>query len=212
MTNETLSKIAYRELKNRILAGVYPPGERLLLNDVSKSLNISMTPLKDAFSRLEYDGLVETIPRRGTFVTKLSNEDFKNFIEIRIALETFAMDLYYKRDGVDHVGIKDLEEINRKVEESIQNHNKTNFILSDMEFHSQMISLGGNTRLKDMFSRFPLSNFIVLMGTDITEEEGSSVIQQHKAIIESLKKKNNLEETKQLIIKNITTLHDKLQV
>ncbi len=210
MTNETLSKVAYKELKKQILAGVYKPGERLLLDTVSKALNISMTPLKDAFSKLEYDGLVETIPRKGAFVTKLSKTDFQDFIEIRIALETFAIELFYKKGNHNIVGIQELEEINRNVAKTIEDEDKTGFILADMEFHQKMVSLAGNSRLTDMFSRFPLSNFIVLMGNEMTKEEGRKVISQHEAIIQSLKNMNNLEETKQYVLDNITGLHEKL--
>jgi DNA-binding GntR family transcriptional regulator len=87
MSNQTLGEVVYLSLKEWMIKGKLRPGQRLMYDYLSEELNVSQAPIKEAFLRLEKEGLVEIIPRRGTFVKYLTEKDIIEFYEIREVLE-----------------------------------------------------------------------------------------------------------------------------
>jgi len=211
MKTDTLSEIVYKELKQRILSGEYQPGERLLIEKISNKLEVSMTPLKDAFRLLEQEGLVTNIPRKGTFVTKLSDQDVLEYCMIRLSLESLGVDTICSRDVAPLPGqIKDLEDLNKKVELALKKQNKRDFIIYDIKFHKEIAALSGNNKLVEMLSMYPLNNFLVLMGGGILNTQDiTETVSQHSKIIDALQKKDAVA-AKQLLKENILILHQNL--
>ncbi|MDD4083459.1 MAG: GntR family transcriptional regulator [Sphaerochaetaceae bacterium] len=211
MKTDTLSEIVYKELKQRILSGEYQPGERLLIEKISNKLEVSMTPLKDAFRLLEQEGLVTNIPRKGTFVTKLSDQDVLEYCMIRLSLESLGVDTICSRDVAPLPGqIKDLEDLNKKVELALKKQNKKDFIIYDIKFHKEIAALSGNNKLVEMLSMYPLNNFLVLMGGGILNTQDiTETVSQHSKIIDALQKKDAVA-AKQLLKENILILHQNL--
>lgn len=211
INNDTLSEIAYKRIKQDILTGVYAPKERLLIEKVSEKLGVSMTPLKDAFRILEKEGLVQNIPRRGTFVTEISDKDIIEFCQIRLALESLAIDLTIKHGfDIPKSEINELRAINKKVAKALKNKDKKDFITFDIQFHLKIVSFSKNTNLEKMLEHFPLSNFLVVMGGGImSSDDGEQIVAQHEHIIEALENKDK-GVIKELIEKNIFTFHSQL--
>lgn len=207
----TLGEIAYKQLKSDILSGVYKPGERLKIKEVSERLDISMTPIKNTFMMLENEGLVKSIPHRGTFVTQLSKRDVIEYCRIRFSLESLAVDLICEQEEpVPPAKIKELYDLNEKIEKALHNREKKDFVLFDIQFHHLMTNLSGNLRLVEMLSMYPLSNFLVLMGANNLEEGVcEDVIEEHKQIIEALIVKDG-EGMKRLLKENIFSPHMRL--
>jgi DNA-binding GntR family transcriptional regulator len=86
----------YDLLRKRIVACEpgYAPGAQLNMTQLAAELKISITPIKDAIRRLQADGLVETKPRQGIFVSTMSNEDLEHLVAVRRGLEVLAADLF----------------------------------------------------------------------------------------------------------------------
>jgi len=201
--NETLSERVFTELKNDILSGFYAPGERLLYEKVSERLGVSMTPLKDALRKLEQEGLVNNIARRGTFVTQLSKRDIVEYCQIRMSLESLAVDIICSEGLVEESDIKTLKEINDQISKAIKRKAPKECIISDIQFHLKIVSMSNNLRLIEMLNQFPLSNFLVFMGRgDKTIENGEMILEDHKKIIEALENKD-CWQIKQVLEKNI---------
>ncbi|MEV6123330.1 GntR family transcriptional regulator [Streptomyces sp. NPDC052077] len=78
------------ELRQRIIDGVYPPGTRLIETDLAARLGVSRVPVREAMRALESEGFVETVPRRGTVVVELSEQDVEELFDVREALEVLA--------------------------------------------------------------------------------------------------------------------------
>jgi DNA-binding FadR family transcriptional regulator len=78
---------AAEALRNAIIAGDIKPGERLLEHKLAARLGIGQPTLREAFKELEYQGFLRKGPQRGTYVTKLSKDDFRKILEVRLALE-----------------------------------------------------------------------------------------------------------------------------
>jgi DNA-binding GntR family transcriptional regulator len=83
----------YRELRKQILGGELKPAQQLRQDDIAALFGVSKIPVREALKQLEADGLVEFKPRRGAFVVELSESDILEVQEIRIALETRALEL-----------------------------------------------------------------------------------------------------------------------
>lgn len=78
------------ELRQRIIDDVYPPGTRLIENDLASQLGVSRVPVREALRALESEGFVKTIPRRGAVVVELSARDVEELFDVREALEVLA--------------------------------------------------------------------------------------------------------------------------
>jgi len=86
-----MSEVALAEVQAAILAGHFAPGEPLLLEPLAASLDMSVSPVREALRRLEQLGFVEHTPRRGSRVSRLSAGELADVFEVRLALETIAV-------------------------------------------------------------------------------------------------------------------------
>lgn len=84
---ELLRDQIYQTIKRDILRGVYQPGEQLSANQLAKRYKLSSTPVREALNALEQEGFIETIPRVGFFVARITIKDIRDMFEYRIILE-----------------------------------------------------------------------------------------------------------------------------
>ncbi len=87
----SLVELIVGRLRQQILAGALAPGERLIEEQITSRFGISRAPLREALRLLAQQGLVEHLPRRGTRVTTLSDQDAAELFELRDVLERFAL-------------------------------------------------------------------------------------------------------------------------
>lgn len=141
----------YDSLRQAILTGVFPPGDRLQIEDISMKLGVSLTPVRHAIQQLSAEGLIVIHPRSGTYVAELSPEDVRETSQIRCALECLAVELACARITVDELdqihGV--LRELAREVStgEDRKRHESDN-----REFHMLIVKASGNQRLVEMYS------------------------------------------------------------
>ena len=90
-TDRTLADRAYAAIYGAIINGDFGPGERLRIEDLSASLRISPTPIREALNRLEAAGLAEHEPHRGSRVSRVSASEFRELYELRLILEPLAV-------------------------------------------------------------------------------------------------------------------------
>lgn len=86
----TVGDLAYMRLKQAIVAGQFKPSERLVESAVAARLQVSRTPLREAFTLLEREGLLERLPRGGMIVPPFSATEIEELYDIRAALESLA--------------------------------------------------------------------------------------------------------------------------
>lgn len=102
---------AYLYLKDLILSGEYKPGDRLIEREVASQLNISRTPIREALFRLESQGFVKTVPRKGVIVSNISEEEVIEVFTILSSLEVLAARLAAQKMDDTLIG-----EFNEKIE------------------------------------------------------------------------------------------------
>ena len=94
---QPLREIVCEVLRDAIRGGVLKPGEWLKENDLADELLVSRTPVREAIRKLEQEGYVVTVPRRGAYVASVSIRDINEIFEIRAALEVLACELAAER-------------------------------------------------------------------------------------------------------------------
>ena len=86
-----LRDVVYNTLRQAILTGELQPGERLMEIALANRLGVSRTPVREAIRKLELDGLVVMMPRRGAHVAQITEKDLNEVLEVRIGLEEMAV-------------------------------------------------------------------------------------------------------------------------
>lgn len=150
----TLADRVYENLRADILSNRLAPESPLQEAAIAKALEVSRGPVREALRRLEAEGLVSLIPRRGAVVSSLSREEFLDAYRVREALETLAMRLATPR-----VGSEDLAELERLHNSMIQHAEAEDldaFFLANAAFHALIVERSGNRQLRQFYQ--PLVN------------------------------------------------------
>lgn len=144
----TLSERLYLVLREKILAGEYPPGYHLKEVLIAKDFNISPTPVREAIRRLTQEGLIQTQRYRGSVVTSYNVEDFLHLYQIREIIELPAARL-----AIHHATDKNISELEGVVEDSEQamaDDDNASLLLLDLIFHEHLVRSSGNPLLSDI--------------------------------------------------------------
>ena len=110
-----LRDVVFNTLRQAILRGELKPGERLMEIQLANKLGVSRTPIREAIRKLELEGLVLMIPRRGAEVAEITEKSLRDVLEVRGALEELAVDLACERIKEDD--IEKLREAAKEFEE-----------------------------------------------------------------------------------------------
>jgi DNA-binding GntR family transcriptional regulator len=144
----SLVESAYRTMRQRILDNVWPPGYRALEQELSLELGMSRTPVREALSRLQREGLVEVIPRHGMSVLPVSADDMRDIYEMLTALEAMAAELAVRRKP-NEAQLKPLLAASRDMARALQADDLDAWAAADERFHRHLVVLSGNRLLID---------------------------------------------------------------
>jgi DNA-binding GntR family transcriptional regulator len=143
-TVKPLGEVAYEALRDAIKSSLFLPGERLMETELADEMGISRTPVREAMRRLETDGYVVIIPRKGSYVASISVKDIMDVFEIRTALEMMAARKAAERATEDE--IKMLREMVRDVS-PWETEDVLTTVDADIHFHSLLYKASRNDRL-----------------------------------------------------------------
>ncbi|CAA9486034.1 MAG: Transcriptional regulator, GntR family [uncultured Solirubrobacteraceae bacterium] len=132
---------AYRFAKERILDGRFPGGELISEGDVAAGVSLSRTPVREAFLRLEAEGLLRLYPKRGALVVPVSAGEMESVLETRVVVERFAFEKVI-RDAIDLGGAP--EEAIARQEERAAAGDAPGFVDADRAFHRVFVAAAGN--------------------------------------------------------------------
>ena len=109
-----LRDVVFNTLRQAILRGELKPGERLMEIQLANKLGVSRTPIREAIRKLELEGLVLMIPRKGAEVAEITEKNLRDVLEVRGALEELAVQLAC--DRIDKEGIRNLKKSAKEFE------------------------------------------------------------------------------------------------
>ena len=152
------------QLREEILGGHLAAGSRLVEAELAQRFGVSRGPVRDALRELALTGLVLEVPRRGTFVSSLSDRDLEEVYVIRRAIEDGAARLTIAR--ASDAEIAELFEAVAHTEDAYKGTDLAAAWDADMAFHRTYCRLSGNGRLLEMFDRLA-SQTVLLMRTSL---------------------------------------------
>ena len=180
-----LSDQAYDRIRGSILDGTLTPGARIVESEIARRLGVSQAPVREAVKRLAHEGLVISVPRRGSYVAEISAGDADDARDVRAMLEEAAA-----RQAVGRFG----DEARRVLQEHVDGMRKAAatvdlaaFRAHDMAFHRAVVVLSGNAylpRLWDVMESSLLSQRVV--GDPGFTGSWVEMAEAHQALVETL--------------------------
>ena len=181
-----LVSAAYARLKDDILANRLPPGFQSPEPEMAARLGMSRTPVREALLRLEADGLIELVPRRGARILPVSVEDMREIYEILTALEPEAAALLAARKP-SSADLDDLEAANADMEEALAREDLDAWGEADRRFHRGLLELQDNRRLTAVVERLSDQAHRVRTLTLRLREKPVRSTREHRRILEHIR-------------------------
>ena len=175
----SLVALAADAIRRKILAGEYAPGDRLIEEKLTEELEISRPPLREAFRTLETEGLIVTRPRRGSFVTTLTDKDVYEILTLRSVLERMAFEL-----GIPvktpallepaRLALEDMEACARAQDRGA-------LVLAGYAFHFALVGIADHQRLSQTYTSVQRQLLLCMARNLIARETYYEDLEQHAA-------------------------------
>jgi DNA-binding GntR family transcriptional regulator len=189
-------------LKDDILTGSLKGGDQLLEDSLKNEFDISRTPLREAFRILEKEGLVEILPRRGTFVKRITKQDIKENFPVRAILEGLAARLAYA--NLTQQDINEMEEVLEYMKEAVQRKDFIDFAKHHLSFHEIFINASGNETLIALLHNLRMHTLWHRYTHHYYKEDFRNSLKIHQRIIDLFKeKKVPAEEIEKVVRQHI---------
>lgn len=195
-----LREIVFETIRNAIISGDIKPGERLMEVQMAEALGVSRTPVREAIRKLELEGLVIMLPRKGAYIADLSVKDLTEVMEIRASLEGLAAGLASVR--IDQAEIEELEIKALKFHKSIENDDVEELINMDLEFHDAIFRASRNERLIQLNNnlREQVQRFREIYHKKVNKSKETS--KEHYEMVEAISR-GDLDKAEKLARKHI---------
>lgn len=180
-----LRDVVFENLRTAILEGNLKAGQRLMEVQLAEQLGVSRTPIREAIRKLELEGLVVMLPRKGAYVANMSFKDLIDVLEIRATLEGLAASLAAERRNDEDV-IK-LEKVAKEFEEGVRNADIEVVLKKDVEFHENIFLMANNKKLYHLITSLweQVHRFRVMYVSN--NEASLSLVDEHKRILDAIK-------------------------
>ena len=145
---QSLVEAAYRALKAAIRENIYPPGHQAAEPEIAEQLGMSRTPVHEAIIRLQEEGLVQVLPRRGVLICPISADDIREIYDVLIAVEGMAAArLAGLPAPLASTAADDLEQATATMEQALAGDDLPTWAAADERFHQMLTDRCGNRRL-----------------------------------------------------------------
>jgi DNA-binding GntR family transcriptional regulator len=187
---------AYETIKDDILNQRVEPGEQLRIEELSKKLSISRTPIREALLRLESEGLVRSASRVGFFVRDLTQQGIRELFELRELIEGYAAE-----KAAPTLTDEDLAQINdlqQKATASFEQDDFLSFNKYEIALHDFLIGHSGNTQLLRMIEGLKDLTYRERQYALRSRENVNKSIQEHRVLIEALGARDGMQAGKSM--------------
>jgi DNA-binding GntR family transcriptional regulator len=180
---------ALEYVKAQVLTGAYPGGELLSEGDVATALGMSRTPVREAFLRLEAEGLLRLYPQRGALVVPVSPDEVRAVIEARLVLEQFAAAKVVGRGSAGCAVV--FERLSGELERQRNAAAATDwpdFLDADRAFHAVTLEESGNAILSGFYSSLRDRQMRMISESALRDPNRvTTIIDEHRGIAEALR-------------------------
>jgi DNA-binding GntR family transcriptional regulator len=175
-------------LTQAILEGRFKGGDQLVENDLQAHFGISRSPLREAMRELEKNGLVVLVPRKGTFVKRITRKEIEENFPVRAALEGLAAKL-----AAAHMSAEALRRMHlalEKMRTAVETKDTRLFYTHHLEFHETFIERSGNDLLIGLLKNLRMQSIWHRFSYQYYQEDLEKSFKVHQQILNLYQKKN----------------------
>ena len=171
-------------LRDMIVEGTLPPGQRISENDLCEQFGISRTPMREALKVLASEGLVEIKPNRGTRVSKITLEDIDELFEAVSGVERLCGELATEK--MTESELKHLRSLHERMTNYFKNGQRHDYFRLNQETHNLIVQLSGNSELMEVHANIMIkvrrARYLAILSVDRWEES----VNEHAGILEAM--------------------------
>ncbi|HHW62093.1 MAG TPA: GntR family transcriptional regulator [Syntrophomonadaceae bacterium] len=183
-----LRELVLESIRDAIIKGTLKPGERLMEIQLAEELGVSRTPVREALRKLELEGFIVMVPRKGAYVADLSVKDIADVFEIRIALEGLAAALAAERITDEELELMERSLIEKG--EAIVAGDLERLVQVDASFHETLYQASRNERLNAIINNLREQIQRFRSASLSYPGRNKKSLDEHRAILEALEARN----------------------
>jgi len=190
-----LRDVVFKTLRQAILTGELKPGERLMEIHLANKLGVSRTPIREAIRKLELEGLVIMIPRRGAEVAQITEKSMNDVLEVRRALDALCVELACER-----ITEEELEELKKACvtfEEAVKTGDTRKIAQADVALHDIIVHATGNERLIQLVNNLAEQMYRYRFEYIKDASQHQTLVEEHRIIYESIVNKDQETASKE---------------
>lgn len=183
-----LRDLVFNTLRQAILTGELKPGERLMEIHLADKLGVSRTPIREAIRKLELEGLVTMIPRRGAEVAQITEKSMNDVLEVRRAMDALCAELAC--DRITDEELENLKQACDDFEASVRTKDVRKIAQADVALHDIIVRATGNQRLIQLVNNLSeqMYRYRFEYIKDFSQHE--TLIEEHRIIYQSIVRKD----------------------
>lgn len=181
-----MSSQVYETLKESIVKGDIKPGTRLTEKTIVEELGVSSTPVREAFRRLNSDGLIEMIPYKGVKVKSIDVADLVEVYSCRAMFEKHSIKL-----AIENYTPKLVEDLRRILELSRIAKTQTEYVEYNTQFHNRILKQANNSRLEEFFKQLEDVILHNRLHSSYSEERKKKINEEHEEIINAIAQRDS---------------------
>lgn len=179
-----LRDVVFNTLRKAILTGQLKPGERLMEVHLANRLGVSRTPIREAIRKLELEGLVIMIPRRGAEVARITEKNLKDVLEVRRALDALSVELACERISQEET--ERLRAACQEFEKATKERDAAVIAQADVSLHDIIVEATGNLRLKQLVNNLSEQMYRYRFMYIQEESRHDNLVAEHEEIYASI--------------------------
>lgn len=179
-----LRDVVFNTLRKAILTGELKPGERLMEIHLANRLGVSRTPIREAIRKLELEGLVIMIPRRGAEVAQITEKSLKDVLEVRRALDALCVELACERISEEEK--ENLRKACDEFEKATKTKDATIIAAADVALHDIIVQATRNQRLIQLINNLSEQMYRYRFEYIKDESRHDNLVEEHRMIYESI--------------------------
>ena len=183
-----LRDVVFNTLRKAILKGELKPGERLMEIALAERLGVSRTPVREAMRKLELEGLVVMIPRRGAQVANITEKDLNDVLEVRMALENLSIENACARMTDEQ--LDELWKAAKNFEATMAEGNLVKLAEADVAFHEVVYKSSDNRRLNQVLNNLREQIYRYRVEYLKEDESRNRLVKEHEKITQAIKAKD----------------------
>ncbi len=182
LDRQSLSDAIRARLRQQILSGELAMGQRLTEQGVAEAMGTSAGPVREAFARLTAEGLLMSLPNRGTFVSSVSEEEARGAYGVRQRVELYAFEL--ARDRLTPEANRELDQLIVELKAAALKSDYPTMISLDMRFHGIFYAHSGNPILVAIWPMLEatIRKFVSVAGPHYTRDFNESALRHEKLL------------------------------